>query len=292
MTILWILLSGLPFYAPENHQEVSDPKIAELCRFHVIYFEIGTNIRYYKDYMERNPADRKTLLLDETDESDRIRIFDDVIAKFETLSTKGLDHLGQYGVEQSGEKFLKLDVCHVYSPTFPAHPYKLGSIKVRGSDGILFVRFSGFSERIHFEDDSSEFRSYNDDLDFTVIEHLDGSGFTLFWYIEIVYTMNDFSLDDRSRIDDFVADWIQLTRYSGRPGDFKLISNEFDLIDGALVGNCRTAEPDRSSTENSSVAVKEWSYKISGFQLFNREKPSLELVSQTTSEDTSGILSP
>ena len=293
MVVAWLFLTSFLFDTQETENSAAYSEIAALCKYHVIYFEIGTNISYFENWLERNPPNKQEWEYKQSNESFRTRLSNDARERFERLSTGGLDQVNLYTVEKPNRRFFDMEVYVVYPPSENAIPYKMGIFRYRSEMYVLFVRFSGFTERIHFKDDVAPYKSYNDELDITVVEYDSDSKFALVWAYDALSTaLDDFSTGNPAEFDEFVKDWIQLTRYSGRPGDFKLLSNEFDLIDGALVGNCRTAELDRSSNQDSSVAVKEWSYKISGFQLFNREKPSLKLVSQTTSEDTSGILSP
>ena len=293
MVVARLFLTSFLSDTEEIDKSAAYSEIAALCKYHVIYCEIGTNISYYKNWLERNPPNKQEWRYKQSNDSHRTRMFNDALERFEKLSSGGLDQVNLYTVEKPTRRFLDMEVYVVYPPSENALPYKMGIFRYGTEDDVMFVSLSGFNERIHFKDDVAPYKSYNDELDITVVEYDSESKFALVWAYDALSTaLDDFSTENPAEFDEFVNDWIQLTRYGGRPLDFKLLSNEFELISGELIGKCRTAELDHRTSQQTRVIIKEWSYNIYKFELFERKKPLLELVSQTIGDNVNAIFGP
>lgn len=286
MLVLSILLAGLISVSEDSTQhdiDASDAEIAQLCKHYVAYFETDLKIRYLKDWSQRNFPDLQKWFDNKEEIPNRKQIREDLSIKIDTLSFRGQDDISLYSAEVTDRKFLNLDICIVYPPDRHSRPYKLGVVGAGPNLAVHFFNLSGFSERIRFQDDNDTYKSYDDELDLTVHRYLDGSGFTLVHFVwsEVYYSLVDFPLKNDRRIEEFVADWIQLTRYDGHPLGFKLLSSEYGFVDGDLVGTCRTEELE---SESARKVYKEWKFEIFEFSFFNRKKPKLELVTISADE--------
>ncbi|MXZ75571.1 MAG: hypothetical protein F4207_11085 [Gemmatimonadetes bacterium] len=261
MVFLWCFLAGMVITVNAQDQNPTETGMAEIGVFYVAYFETWSKLRYYTGRVD-NTTDSKNELWWNAD-TDRDPLIEDMLSRLKFLSIRKLANISGYKSERLPRRFLGLDVFLVYPPSRDSNPYKLGIREsfFSDNDGLLqidgffrFSRLNGFELGIHLPGDTTEFVSYNDPLEYVRLDQ--------------VLTHN------RSSIDEFVTDWIQLSQYKGHPRDFKLILNEYELIDDTLVGQCETVELDMESGQDALYLHKVWTYEISSSDI-----PKLENIS-------------
>ncbi len=261
MVFLWCFFTGMFMTANLQGQEPDEAGMGEICVYYVAYFETWSKIRYYTGRIDDTTDSVNELWWH--DDTDQAPLIEEMLSRLKFLSIRQLSNFSGYRSERLPRRFLGLDIFLVYPPSLESDPYKLGIREsvFKDKDGLLqieglfqFSRLNGFQERIHFPDDTTEFKSYNDSLEYVRLDHI--------------------STQSRSSIDEFVTDWIQLTKYKGRPRDFRLLSNEYELTDSTLVGRCETIELDMGSDQHTMYLHKEWTYEIS-----SSVSPKLKTVS-------------
>lgn len=172
------------------------------------------------------------------------------------LNVYDLDYIGlNFRATKLPRRFLKYDVYLVTQVGPHLLPEKLGI-----DDQFNIIRFNGFIEDGHFYGDRLEVKSYNDELEFTTA---------------------DIPVEDSAKFRNFVTDWLQLTQYLDHPARFKLISNDYTLRNGEVVGNCQSAEIrtfyDHGPSPETKVIYKYWRYVVS-----MDRTPELKLIRQRT----------
>ena len=274
MVLLWCFLSGMVMTASAQDQKPDEAGMAEICIYYVAYFETWSKIRYYSGRIDYTTDSEKELWWH--DDTDRAPLIEDVLSRLKLLSIRKLANFSGYKSERLPRRFLGLDVFLVYPPSLESHPYKVG---IRESvfkdkeellqiDGFFrFSKLNGFEERFHFPDYTTEFVSYNDPLEYVRLDQV--------------------PTQSRSSIDEFVTDWIQLTKYKGHPLDFKLLLNEYELTDDTLVGRCETVELDMGSDQDTMYLHKEWTYEINDWN-----SPILRTVSVRSTDKPLDYIDP
>jgi len=227
--------------------------LENLCCVHESENDIKAELcKYYVAYFESETEIKYFNRLKGVDDLESEVILGDLM-KLELITDN-------YRIARYPNKFLDFEIYLVYPNSPHAKPYKLGI-----DAQLKFFKFGGFVEDTHLQGDTSSFLKFNDELDL--------SGLNLFQ-------------ENRKTVDQFIADWIQLTRYDGAPNFFKLISNNFKIIDRNILGECKTVEYQGSVYESEmSFAV----YKIWQYELQYQGKYSLKAISEDKEKATSEI---
>ncbi len=264
MASIWCFFFTMNMYAEESDQSKDEGRYAELCRYYVAYFEYETAILKLRNWFKRDESVNAKEKHNNNIQEDRPGSINEALTKLESLSFPTLDRIKDYRCELQQRKFIGIDVYMAYPPDSPeSYPYKLGIIardygpafeELDLGKHFAFLKLNGFEERIHSPDDTTAYVSYNDQLQYPKLEHV--------------------PKQSRESVDEFVADWIQLTQYKGHPRDFRLLSNEYELTDDTLVGRCETEELDMGTGHDTMYLHKEWTYEIG-----NRDSPKLRTVS-------------